>query len=79
MRERAMTIFGDKREFALAIEPLNPAWERRSLADRGPWACVSIFVQQKCLTQGHDPATGASIDGVNVPLFPIAALCANNR
>lgn len=65
-------ILGDKAGLGFELEPVAPSWERRSLADLGPWARFSLYVRKRCLTKAAEADRGRVVEGVHVPLLPIA-------
>jgi len=65
-------ILGDRAVLAFELEPVAPTWERRSSADRGPWARLALWVRERCLTKAVETDLDRVVHGVHVPLLPIA-------
>jgi hypothetical protein len=65
-------IFGDRSQLAFEVDPVEPTWDRRSVSARGPWARLSVFLRNRCLTEAVDSNTDFVRRSVSVPLFPVA-------
>ena len=65
-------LIGNRNSFAIELEPLAPAWERRYLPERAAWAQFSLWVNGTNLCRNLLDGSDSVRDGVNVPLAPIA-------
>lgn len=65
-------LLGNKNTLAFELDPVQPSWERRSPADRGPWARLAIWVGGRNLTAHTRDGSDRVGHGVFIPLAPIA-------
>lgn len=64
--------FGRQSMLAIELEPRDPTWDRSSIADIGPWAKLTVFLKDKCITSFVEGDAQRYETGINVPLAPIA-------
>ncbi len=65
-------LLGNRRRFAVELDPIQPGWERNSPADQGPWARLVIWVSDRNLTANWRSGGELIRPGVFVPLAPLA-------
>ena len=65
-------LIGNRNSFAIELEPLAPAWERRYLPERAAWARFSLWVNGTNLCRNLLDGSDSVRHGVNVPIAPIA-------
>jgi hypothetical protein len=71
-------IIGDRTSLAFDVAPVEPTWDRRSPADRGPWARLSLWVNNRNITRVLDEPSDTVSNGVTVPVTEIARWMVRN-
>ena len=65
-------LIGNRNNFAVGIEPLEPSWERRFLPEFTAWAQLSLWINGENICCNLLDGSNTARDGINVPLAPIA-------
>jgi len=65
-------LIGNRKTFAIEIQPLSPTWKRSYLPERAAWSALSIWVSTENLCRNVLSGEEHLRAAVNVPLAPLA-------